>query len=67
MTESSPESRPLVDLSLVRFQKMLFLYNAVMNGWTVQKINDDEVSFTKDEEHRTISLGDFVTTNLHLG
>ena len=54
------------EVSVAKFQKMVFLYNAIMNGWTVQKISDTEISFTKDDNHRTISLGDFVHNQLEI-
>ena len=32
-------------------QKMVFIFNALNDGWTVQKIGNDKFEFTKDKEH----------------
>ena len=32
-------------------QKMIFIFNAVNDGWTVKKISDDKYEFLKDNEH----------------
>ena len=31
-------------------QKMIFIYNSVMSGWTVKKIDNDNFEFTKKKE-----------------
>ncbi len=32
-------------------QKMVFIFNALNDGWSVQKIGQDKFEFTKDKEH----------------
>jgi len=38
-----------IEVSLVNFQKMNFIYNAIQNGWEV-KIIDEKYIFTKKHE-----------------
>ena len=33
--------------SLIELQKMLFIYNAINDGWTVQKLDDGRYEFQK--------------------
>jgi hypothetical protein len=32
-------------------QKMIFIYNALQDGWTVKKMETDKYEFIKDKEH----------------
>jgi hypothetical protein len=32
-------------------RKMVFVFNALNNGWTVKKIDNDKFEFLKDKEH----------------
>jgi len=34
--------------SLLKMQEMLFIYNAVLDGWTVRRLDDDRYEFQKD-------------------
>jgi hypothetical protein len=38
-----------VEIDKVKFQKMVFLYNALDNGWSIKKRNDSYI-FTKNHE-----------------
>jgi transposase len=40
-----------IKIDPVRFQKMLFVYNALEEGWTIKKRNDTYI-FTKKHENR---------------
>ena len=46
-----------LSLSNPRFQKMVFLYNALDNGWVVKKRKDSYI-FTKNHEGRKEVLND---------
>jgi hypothetical protein len=37
------------EIDKIKFKKMLFLYNAINNGWTIKKRNDSYI-FTKNHE-----------------
>jgi hypothetical protein len=54
----------------IKFQKMLFLYNALEEGWTVKK-KDSSYIFTKNHQNKKEVLGEsylmkFMKTNLDL-
>ena len=38
-----------VEIDKIKFQKMVFLYNALDNGWSIKKRNDSYI-FTKNHE-----------------
>ena len=54
------------DLDVVVLQKMIFIYNAIMAGWTIQKIDDTQISFSRMSEQCTINLAEFVHANLKI-
>ena len=55
-----------------KFHQMLFIYNAVLNGWTVKKINNFEFKFTKEKKNLKIlnlndlNINQFVKDNLSM-
>lgn len=38
------------DLNLLSLHKMLFIYNAVLNGWTVKKLPNNKFEFKKHKD-----------------
>jgi hypothetical protein len=48
---SSPTNSVADDLSEVQLQQMIFIYNAVMSGWTAKRISNGNFRFKK--RHRT--------------
>ena len=60
------------NLNLLSLHKMLFIYNALLNGWIVRKISDDNFEFKKNKEDvkKEIYLDDylkhFVKDNLNV-
>lgn len=53
----------------IKLQKMIFIYNALSNGWTVKPCGDDEFDFiksTKKIKRKMKSLKDFINQNLTL-
>ena len=46
----------------ITLQKMIFVYNAVLKGWTVRMIEKDKFEFIKDNElvKREVDLSDYV-------
>ena len=53
--------------SSIRFlQKIIFIYNAVINGWTVNMV-DGEFKFTKDSQYAsTENLNDFLKASIQI-
>jgi hypothetical protein len=59
-----------VKVDIIKFQKMLLLFNSIEQGWSVKKRNDSYV-FTKNHEGKKEVLEDsylkkFMKTNLDL-
>ena len=40
-----------LEVDKIKFQKMVFLYNALDNGWSIKKRNDSYI-FTKNHEQK---------------
>lgn len=55
-----------------KFHQMLFIYNAVLNGWTVKKVNNSKFKFTKEKKNLKIlnlndlNINQFVKDNLSM-
>lgn len=49
------------DTSLT-LQKMVFIYNALLKGWTIRMIENDKFEFTKDRESikKEVDLADYL-------
>ena len=46
---NSNEDNKQIEIDKMKFQKMVFLYNALENGWSIKKRNDSYI-FTKNHE-----------------
>lgn len=60
-----------VSIDNVKFQKMLFLYNAINDGWTIKK-RGEAYTFIKNHEGKKEVFSDsylltFVKSNLDMG
>lgn len=57
--------------SYKKFYEMLFIYNAVINGWTVKKINN-KFRFTKNKKNlkiknlNDININTFINENINM-
>jgi hypothetical protein len=53
-----------------KFQKMVFIHNALEKGWTVKKIDDSYVFYKKHENLKEIFMEDylekFLLTNMKI-
>jgi hypothetical protein len=49
------------DASLT-LQKMVFIYNALLKGWTIRMLENDKFEFTKDRESlkKEVDLADYL-------
>ena len=60
------------ELDLLSLHKMLFIYNAILNGWTVKLLSKNKFEFkkNKDSVKKEIYLDDylkiFVKNNLNI-
>ncbi len=39
------------NIDIISIQKMLFIYNAILSGWTVKMIDNDRFEFIKSKEN----------------
>ena len=39
-----------MDFNLIELQKMVFIYNSVMTGWTVKKMDNNKFEFIKTND-----------------
>ena len=49
--------------------KMLFIYNALSEGWTIRKINDNKFEFTNTNKKKELDLeniNNFIKENLNI-
>jgi len=51
--EDQPRMRPPDLKSMVDFQKMVFIYNAINDGWTVKLLKDGRYEFHKRDQTLT--------------
>lgn len=48
-----------------KLQKMMFIYNALSNGWTVKKREDKYIFTKKHENRREVFLDSYLQTFIH--
>ena len=70
-TESSGQNmNEAVSKEVVHLQKMLFVFNALLSGWTVKMVGNDTFEFTKDMKNQEVNLenylNSFVMQNLNV-
>ena len=50
-----------IQLPNIKFQKMLLLYNAMEEGWTIQKKKDSYIFSKKHEGKKEVLLDSYIT------
>ena len=45
---------------------MLFVYNALSNGWTVKKLRNKKYKFTKNNTNINLTIQDFIKNNMDI-
>ena len=48
------------------FNEMLFVYNALSNGWTVKKLRNKKYKFTKNNTNINLTIQDFIKNNMDI-
>jgi hypothetical protein len=61
-SQETKNDNPNLSLEVVHFQKMLFVYNALMSGWTVKMVENDKFEFKKDRENQEVNLDNYLRT-----
>ena len=53
--------------SYKKFYEMLFIFNAIQNGWSVQKINNIEYKFSNKNKSiiKNFNIQNFINKNLN--
>lgn len=61
---SSSENKQTESLSseIVHLQKMLFVFNALLSGWTVKMVGNDTFEFKKDRKNQEVNLDSYLRT-----
>ena len=54
---NSNDENKQIEIDQIKFQKMVFLYNALDNGWSIKKRNNSYI-FTKNHEGKKEILHD---------
>ena len=51
----------LSNINVIEMQKMIFIYNAIIEGWTVKMLDKDRFEFQKDRKNiKNINLEDYL-------
>jgi len=63
--KTTPLNNVTLDMSdndMLTIQKMVFVYNALLKGWTVRKMEGDKFEFTRDleSEKQQVNLEDYL-------
>lgn len=52
------------DIDVSTMYKMIFIYNAILNGWIVEKGEQNNIIFIKDRTQCIAKPSDFIKQNL---
>jgi hypothetical protein len=52
------------DIDMAKLYKMIFIYNAINDGWIVEKGSNNEIIFIKDRRQCIAKPEDFIKQNL---
>ena len=61
-----------LQLDIITMYKMTFVYNALLNGWTVRKLKNNKFEFSKNKEeikkevYLDNFLNKFINTNINV-
>jgi hypothetical protein len=53
-------SEQKISPDVFRLQKMIFVFNAVLSGWTVRMVDDDKFEFKRDRENQEVNLDNYL-------
>lgn len=49
-----------ISTDIVQIQKMVFVFNAILAGWTVRMIDENTFEFKKDRTNQEVNLDDYL-------
>ena len=50
-----------IKIDAIKFQKMLFLYNALDDGWSIKRMSDSYIFTKKHENKKEVLLDSYLT------
>lgn len=59
---SSENKNETISTEMIYLQKMLFVFNAVLSGWTVKMVDNDKFEFKKDRKNQEVNLDNYLRT-----
>lgn len=59
---SSENKNETISTEMIYLQKMLFVFNAVLSGWTVKMVDNDKFEFKKDRTNQEVNLDNYLRT-----
>lgn len=70
MPNTQKSNNTNISNDLISIQKMIFVFNAILSGWTVKMLEQNTFEFTKDSTNQEVNLDtyiqDFVKKNLNI-
>jgi hypothetical protein len=55
-----------IDNSMLFMIKMCFIYSALMDGWKVEKLSNNRISFSKKNIKKHFSIDSFLKRHVHI-
>lgn len=59
---SSENKNETISTEMIYLQKMLFVFNALLSGWTVKMVDNDKFEFKKDRKNQEVNLDNYLRT-----
>ena len=50
----------IMETDIVQIQKMVFVFNAILAGWTVRMIDENTFEFKKDRQNQEVNLDSYL-------
>ena len=61
-TDNKNRKTEIMSSEIVHLQKMLFVFNALLSGWTVKMVGDETFEFKKDRKNQEVNLDSYLRT-----
>lgn len=60
--ENNSQEKCIINIENIKFQKMLFLFNAINDGWSIKKKNDSYIFKKNHGNRKEIFLDNYLHT-----
>ena len=61
-TQTNQDQSNDLSSEIIHLQKMLFVFNALLSGWTVKMVGDNTFEFKKDRKNQEVNLDNYLRT-----